>query len=99
MAESTPCALADPPGFGNFSFPSSLKALSTNTKSSARKTISFRSKPIPVGIGFERKEIVLRAEDFVFVDSAFSELGNEKFPNPGGSASAHGVDSAIPAIE
>lgn len=52
-----------------------------------------------VGVGFERKNVVLRADDFVFVDGAFLEFGNEEFPDSGRAARAHGMDAAVPIIE
>ena len=33
-----------------------------------------------VGIGFERENVAARADDFIFVDGAFVELGDEDFP-------------------
>ena len=41
----------------------------------------------------------MRADDFVFVDGAFGEFGNEKFPDAGRAAGAHGIDAAIPAVK
>ncbi len=36
-----------------------------------------------VRIGFERKKISVRAENFVFVDGACGDFGEEKFPDAG----------------
>src|SRR5260370_19981005 len=52
-----------------------------------------------VGIRFERQHVSVGADDFVFVDAAFVELRNKKFPNAGGSACSHGIDAAGPVIE
>ncbi len=52
-----------------------------------------------VGIGLEREYLAVGADDFVFVDGALSELRLEDFPNAGGAAGAHGMHTAIPAIE
>ena len=51
-----------------------------------------------VGIGFEREKISVGADDFVFVDSAFGDFGEEEFPDTGGAARTHGMDAAVPAI-
>src|SRR3984893_13827942 len=52
-----------------------------------------------VGIGFEGQNVAARTADFIFVDGAFCELGDENFPETGGTAGAHGMDAAVPAIE
>ena len=52
-----------------------------------------------VGIGFEGENVAAGADDFIFVDGAFAELGEENLPEAGGATSAHGMDAAIPAIE
>src|SRR5258707_1596246 len=49
-----------------------------------------------VRIGFERKKIAVRAENFVFINGAFADFGEEKFPDTGGSARTHGINAAIP---
>src|ERR1700731_1101681 len=51
------------------------------------------------GIGFEWQNVAARTDDFIFVDGAFCELGDENFPETGGAASAHGMDAAVPSIE
>ena len=51
-----------------------------------------------VGIGFEREKIALRADDFVFVDGAFADFGEEKLPDSGRAARTHGMDAAVPVI-
>ncbi len=40
----------------------------------------------------------MRAEDFVFVDRAFGDFGEEEFPDAGRATRAHGMDTAVPAI-
>ena len=52
-----------------------------------------------IRIGFERKHVSRRADDFKFIDGAFGKLGKKKFPNTRRTASAHGMDAAVPAIE
>src|SRR5438445_13745919 len=52
-----------------------------------------------VGISFERKNVAVGADNFVFVDGAFVELGKEDFPKTGRAACAHGMDSSVPPIE
>src|SRR5258706_532347 len=51
-----------------------------------------------VGIGFKREKNSVRAEDFVFVDRAFGDFGEEEFPDAGRATRAHGMDTAVPAI-
>ena len=38
----------------------------------------FRAEGI--GIGFEGQNVAARADDFIFIDGAFVELGDEDFP-------------------
>src|SRR5439155_11178024 len=52
-----------------------------------------------VGISFEREDVPARADNFIFVDGVFLELGEKNFPDARGAASAHGMDSAVPAVE
>ena len=52
-----------------------------------------------VGVGFKRKNGVVLADNFKFVDGAFAEFGEEKFPDAGRAAKTHGMNAAIPAIE
>src|SRR5882724_1879641 len=52
-----------------------------------------------VGVGFERENIAAGADDFVFVDGAFVQLGDKHFPDSRGAAGAHGMDTAVPAVE
>src|SRR6516225_11077075 len=52
-----------------------------------------------VGIGFERKHVSFRPDDFEFVDGAFRQFGNEDLPDAGRAARAHRMDTAVPAIE
>src|ERR1700676_4846452 len=52
-----------------------------------------------VRIRFEGEHRALRANDFVLVDGAFAEFGNEEFPDSRRAASAHGIDAAIPVVE
>ena len=51
-----------------------------------------------VGIGFFH-QLATAAEDFVFVDLAGSQAGDEQFPDAGGAAAAHRVAAAIPVVE
>jgi len=51
-----------------------------------------------VRIGFKREKISVWAEDFVFVDGTCSDFGEEKFPDAGRAARAHGMDAAVPMI-
>src|SRR5260370_36937778 len=51
-----------------------------------------------VRIGFEREKISVRAEDFVFVDGARGDFGQEKFADAGVAASPHGMHAAVPMI-
>ena len=39
------------------------------------------------------------ADDFVFVEGAFAELGDEDLPHPGAGTLAHGVAPAVPGVE
>ncbi len=57
----------------------------------------FRGKT--VRIGFQRQNIILRADDFVFVDDPFVVVGDEKFPDAGIAARTHWADAAVPAVE
>ena len=41
----------------------------------------------------------MSADDFVLVDCAFAQFGNENFPDARRAAGAHGADASIPAIE
>ena len=52
-----------------------------------------------IRIGFERKHVSRRADDFKFIDGAFGKLGKKNLPNARRTASAHGMDAAVPAIE
>jgi len=52
-----------------------------------------------VGIGFQRKQIPGGASDFIFVDRALADAGNEKLPNTGRAARAHGMRAAVPGVE
>src|SRR5260370_4126859 len=52
-----------------------------------------------VGIGFEREHGAACADNFVFVDGAFAEFGDEEFPDSGRAARTQGIDAAIPVVE
>src|SRR5260370_6373485 len=52
-----------------------------------------------VGIGFEREHGAACADNFVFVDGAFAELGGEEFTDSGRAARTQGIDAAIPVVE
>src|SRR5258708_987119 len=52
-----------------------------------------------VGIGFERENVAVWADDLILVDGAFVEFGNEDFPQAGRATSAHRMDAAVPAVE
>jgi len=52
-----------------------------------------------VGISFERKNVPARTDDFIFVDGTFLELREKDFPDAGGAASTHRMDSAVPPVE
>ena len=52
-----------------------------------------------IRIGFKREHCAVCADNFVFVDGTFAELGNEEFPDSGRAARAHGIDAAIPPIK
>src|SRR5690348_14290493 len=52
-----------------------------------------------VGVGLERKDVSVGADDFVFVDGAFGKFREEKFPDAGGTARTHGMNAAVPAVE
>jgi len=51
-----------------------------------------------VRIGFQREEITVRADNFVFVNGAFAEFGEEEFPDAGRATRTHRMDAAIPVI-
>ena len=51
-----------------------------------------------VRIGFEREKISVGAENFVFVDGAFADFGEEKFPDAGRASRTHGMDATVPAV-
>src|SRR5260370_13080638 len=50
-----------------------------------------------MGVGGEYAAV--GPDEFILVDGAFVELGEEDFPNARRAASAHGVDATVPAIE
>src|ERR1035438_6961210 len=52
-----------------------------------------------VRICFQRKNRTLRADNFEFVNGAFTEIGNEQLPDAGRTARAHGMDAAVPTIK
>src|SRR6516225_9060131 len=52
-----------------------------------------------VRVGFQRQDMAVLAEDFVFVDGTFAELGKKQLPNSGRAAETHWADAAIPTIE
>jgi len=51
-----------------------------------------------VGVGFER-DLVVRAQNFKFVDIAPHHLGQKDFPYPAAVAQAHGVAPPVPLVE
>ena len=51
------------------------------------------------GIGLERKQRAVGADDFVLVERALGERGDEDLPDARADALAHGVAAAVPGIE
>ncbi len=52
-----------------------------------------------VGIGFEREDVAVRPDDFVFVDGSFRNFREKNFPDTRRTPRAHGMDATVPAIE
>src|SRR5215218_9217322 len=50
-------------------------------------------------IGFLREELAVRPDQLIFVTLAGPQPRNEQLPNPSLPAQAHGVTSAVPAVE
>ena len=44
-----------------------------------------------IGIGFEYLVAIVASLDLVFIDFAFAQVGDKKFPDSAGPARAHGV--------
>ena len=44
-------------------------------------------------------EMALESFNFVFIESALAEAGDENFPDAGRAENAHGVEAAVPVIE
>src|SRR5260221_7375870 len=57
----------------------------------------FRAETVRIGL--QRQNVVLRAENLVFVNDAFGKFGHEEFPDAGGAARPHGIYAAVPAVE
>src|SRR5215831_19877461 len=52
-----------------------------------------------VGIGFQQRCVLTPRTNFVFIQGVFGKLGNEKFPQTGGSPISHGMTPTVPLIE
>src|SRR6266481_5268836 len=52
-----------------------------------------------VGIRLERQDISIRADNFIFVDCAFVEFGEEEFPDAGRASRTRVMDAAVPTVE
>src|SRR5215213_3110908 len=51
------------------------------------------------GIGFQRKEVPVRASDLIFVQGALAHLRDEDLPHPNPWMLAHDVPSSVPEVE
>jgi hypothetical protein len=56
-------------------------------------------RPQGEGIGFQGQKLTARATYLVFVQRAFTDTGNEDFPDAGAGMEAHLVAPAVPVIE
>ena len=52
-----------------------------------------------VGVGLERQQVAVRADQFVLVKGAVGQAGNEDFPHAGFDPQPHGMAAAVPVIE
>ncbi len=51
------------------------------------------------GVGLQRQDLAVGAEDFEFVEFALGDFGNEDFPQAGVDALAQGMAAAVPLVE
>ena len=58
-----------------------------------------RLGPLGMGVGLQRQERAIGAEQLVFIEVAGAEAGHEDLPEPAGMALAHRHAPAVPVVE
>ncbi len=66
-----------------------------NARRGARRALGARG----IGIGLERPEHAIGADDLVFVETAGVEAGDEELPHPGGVTQPHRTAPPVPVVE